>query len=319
MRIGVARQLIDDEQAQRDDGRGIGPAPAAEQRGHHADLHQPVKKQIDADKSMGANIHILQRKLNKPFQLVTRVGHQLVVQQEMRKLAQGVRSGEIHRNTAGTLANGKKRLEQNADEKNRMLWFGGHAGAMPRFFRKVTPMDLTITQLINGLSGHNTTFDAVIIAVTRYGVPLMVVLVALQWWQGEPRPKARHVCIAAGASFLLGLGLAQLLLLFIHRARPYDVGISHLIIDKTVDWSFPSDHAIASTSIVFAWLMNGMRRWLWLFVTMAAVICFSRVYVGMHYATDILGGIVVALLAAAVVKLIYKPGTSFDRWLTSWL
>ena len=180
-------------------------------------------------------------------------------------------------------------------------------------------MDLTITQLVNGLAGRNLTIDGVMIAITGFGVPLMVAWVAAQWWLGEPRQQTRHACIAAGASFVIGLGIAQLILLFIHRARPYDAGISHLIIAKTVDWSFPSDHAIASTSIVFAWLMNGMRRWLWLFIAMAAVICFSRVYVGMHYATDILGGIALALFAAALVQLVYKPGSQLDQWLTSWL
>jgi hypothetical protein len=38
------------------------------------------------------------------------------------------------------------------------------------------------------------------------------------------------VAIVAGLSFLLGLGLNQLILLFIHRLRPYDAGRTHLLI-----------------------------------------------------------------------------------------
>ena len=159
--------------------------------------------------------------------------------------------------------------------------------------------------------------DNFMIIMGKYGVPLLIALVISQWWFGKPRPQTRHACVAAGASFALGLGLAQVMLLFIHRDRPYDAGISHLIIDKTVDWSFPSDHAIASTSIVLAWAMNGMRRWLWVFVGLAALICFSRIYVGMHYVSDIIGGMAVALFAVWVVKLVYRPDTKLDRWLVS--
>ena len=155
------------------------------------------------------------------------------------------------------------------------------------------------------------------IDATKFGVPLMVLLVVTQWWFGLPKQTARHACVAAGASMALGLGLAQILLLFVHRERPYDAGISHLIIDKTADWSFPSDHAIASTSIVFAWVMNGMRHWRWLFIGLAVVICVSRIYVGMHYASDILGGMAVALLATWIVTVVYKPDTKLDKLLTS--
>ena len=180
-------------------------------------------------------------------------------------------------------------------------------------------MDIVLTQWVNGFVGSNAAIDSAMIDVSKIGVPLMVALVITQWWFGTPKPTARHACVAAGASFALGLGLAQIMLLFIHRDRPYDAGISHLIVDKTVDWSFPSDHAIASTSIVFAWVLNGMRRWLWVFIGLASLICFSRVYIGMHYASDILGGTGVALFAVWLVKLFYEPDTKFDRWVTSLL
>lgn len=180
-------------------------------------------------------------------------------------------------------------------------------------------MDIVLTQWVNGFAGSNAALDSFMIDVSKYGVPLMVGLVIMQWWYGLPKPATRHACVSAGASFALGLGLAQIMLLFIHRDRPYDAGISHLIIDKTVDWSFPSDHAIASSAIVFAWALNGMRRWLWVFVGLAVLICISRIYVGMHYASDILGGMAVALFTAWVVKAAYKLDTRFDRWVTSLL
>jgi undecaprenyl-diphosphatase len=180
-------------------------------------------------------------------------------------------------------------------------------------------LDDIITQWINAFAGHSGLLDQIMVEVTTFGVPFMVLLVAIQWWGSRPREQRRHACVAAGLSFLLGLAAAQIILFFVHRMRPYDAGVSHLIIAPTVDWSFPSDHAIASLSIMFAFALQGMRRWAAIFLALAALVCISRVYVGMHYASDILGGAAVALGAALIVNRLYRPNTKLDRWVTSLL
>jgi undecaprenyl-diphosphatase len=101
------------------------------------------------------------------------------------------------------------------------------------------------------------------------------------------RPHTRHVLVAAGLSFLLG---NQLILLLIHRMRPYDGGVTHLLIARSADPSFPSDHAAATFAIAAAFLLHGMRRMgLW-FLAAAALVAFSRVFIGTHYVSDVLGG-----------------------------
>jgi undecaprenyl-diphosphatase len=176
-------------------------------------------------------------------------------------------------------------------------------------------MDTMITQWINAFAGENTALDVAMIATTTFGVPLMILAVVSLWWLGRPRDQLRHAAIASGLTFLLGLGFAQVVLLFVHRMRPYDAGVSHLIIAPTADWSFPSDHATASLAIVFAFALQGLRRWTLVFLIMAALVCFSRVFVGMHYATDILGGAAVAIIAALIVKAVYRRGSKLDNWL----
>ena len=179
-------------------------------------------------------------------------------------------------------------------------------------------MDETLTHLINDLSGQSVVVDQVFIVITKYGVPLMVLAVIIQWWGKRPREESRQMTIIAGLTFLIGLLIAQVILLFIHRIRPYDAGVSHLIIDKTIDWSFPSDHAIASLSIAFAFLLNGFRRHALAFFCAALLVCFSRIFVGMHYASDILGGAGVALVTAYLVNKFYPRGSRLDQWLVSW-
>ena len=145
----------------------------------------------------------------------------------------------------------------------------------------------------------------------------MVLVVMLQWWSKEDRPHVRHAALASGLSFLFGLAINQAILLFIHRIRPYDAGISHLIIAPSADWSFPSDHATASISIVAAFALQRLPRRTMALFLLAFVVCWSRVYVGTHYVTDVLGGACTGVISAIVVWLLYREGTRFDRLVTS--
>lgn len=176
--------------------------------------------------------------------------------------------------------------------------------------------DLFITAAINGLAGHHPALDALVVQITTLGVPAMVLAVALQWWRVHNRLEVRHVLVAAGLTFLLGLALNQGVLLFVHRIRPYDAGLTHLIIAPSTDFSFPSDHATASFGIAFAFLLHGLKHWGKAFLAAALLIGLSRIYVGTHYVSDILGGMATALVAAILVRFAYRPQTRIDRLVT---
>jgi undecaprenyl-diphosphatase len=178
-------------------------------------------------------------------------------------------------------------------------------------------MDIAVTQWINSLAGQSAALDAGMAAVTSYGVPLLVLAVVLQWWSRQERLHVRHTCIAAGLSFLIGLGINQIILLFVHRVRPYDAGVSHLIISRSGDWSFPSDHATATFAIATAFLLHAPRRRGAAFLAAALLVCLSRIYVGTHYFTDILGGAATGIVAAVAVNGLYRKGTRLDSFLTA--
>ena len=121
-------------------------------------------------------------------------------------------------------------------------------------------MDASLTHWINSAAGVSPLLDRMVIAISQIGVPLMVLAVVLQWWSRTDRYHVRHAALCAGLSFLLGLAINQFILLFIHRVRPYEAGVTHLLIPPTVDWSFPSDHATASLAIVAAFAMTAGSR-----------------------------------------------------------
>ena len=176
--------------------------------------------------------------------------------------------------------------------------------------------DIAITQAVNGLSGRWPPLDFAMLAVTYSGVPAMALAVAAQWWRVPKRSALRHDIVAAGLTFLLGLAINQVVLLFVHRARPYDVGVSRALVARTADPSFPSDHATAAFAIVFAMFAAGRRGQGAAFAAAALLVSFSRLYVGAHWFTDLLGGAATAAIAAIVVARAYRPGTALDRFAT---
>jgi undecaprenyl-diphosphatase len=65
-------------------------------------------------------------------------------------------------------------------------------------------------------------------------------------------------------------------------------------------FSFPSGHTATSFAAAYAVARTLGRRWAWLYAV-AALIAFSRLYLGVHYPADVLGGIILGTLTAASV------------------
>jgi len=177
-------------------------------------------------------------------------------------------------------------------------------------------MDASLTHWINSAAGISPLLDRTVTTISQIGVPLMVIAVALQWWSRTDRSHVRHACLSAGLSFLLALGINQVILLFIHRVRPYDAGVTHLLIAPTVDWSFPSDHATASMAIVAAFAMQALPRRTLALLAIALLVCWSRIYLGTHYVSDVIGGAITALIGAAIVRLAYRENSRLDAFAT---
>ena len=107
----------------------------------------------------------------------------------------------------------------------------------------------------------------------------------------------------------------QVILFFVYRVRPSDLGITSLLISHSNDASFPSDHATAAFAITAAFLLHRFRG-AEAFLTAAALISISRVYIGTHYLSDVLGGDFTGTIAAGVVWWMFREGTRTDRFLT---
>lgn len=82
------------------------------------------------------------------------------------------------------------------------------------------------------------------------------------------------------------------------RVRPCDVNTAiSLLIDRPKDYSFPSGHTAISVAAVTALYFAGEKKmWKWALL-LTVLIAFSRMYLYVHYPTDILGGILAGFTA----------------------
>lgn len=75
-------------------------------------------------------------------------------------------------------------------------------------------------------------------------------------------------------------------------------------------FSFPSGHATASMAFSFALFLTGKKKFSWAYLFIALLMGYSRVYFQVHYATDVLVGLLVGVLAASasyfIVKALFK-------------
>lgn len=90
------------------------------------------------------------------------------------------------------------------------------------------------------------------------------------------------------------------------RMRPFTVNTGvELLINAPEDFSFPSGHTTASFAAAFALLFSKNKLWI-PSVVLAVLIAFSRLYLYVHYPTDILAGILLGFIASIVADFICK-------------
>jgi undecaprenyl-diphosphatase len=72
------------------------------------------------------------------------------------------------------------------------------------------------------------------------------------------------------------------------------------------EWSFPSGHATVITTSMMAIFLSFNKKWSWAVFFFPLLTGASRVYLGVHYATDVLGGFIIGAIAGTIAFFITK-------------
>jgi undecaprenyl-diphosphatase len=129
--------------------------------------------------------------------------------------------------------------------------------------------------------------------------------------------KYRRTGIMALAALILGSLLCEEILKpLIHRSRPFIVLENlKILIQKPTSYSFPSGHTTAAFSVAGSFIKNLSRKWSKIFILLLAfLVSFSRLYLLVHYFSDVLAGAILGLLSANIIKYLFnKFFTVYDN------
>lgn len=152
--------------------------------------------------------------------------------------------------------------------------------------------------ILNGLQGLRTPAGDIIMPfISKLGnagmIWLLLAVILLL------RPKSRKSGMILFAALCVDIVLCNGILKNVfQRVRPCNLNPSvSLLIARPQDFSFPSGHTAASFAAVAALYFSGEKKLWKTALVLAGLIAFSRLYLYVHYPTDILGGILVGVAA----------------------
>ena len=114
-------------------------------------------------------------------------------------------------------------------------------------------------------------------------------------------PLMKFVTFLGNGGWFWILCAVVLLKNIVARPRPFaEIEALIPLIAKPTDFSFPSGHTTASFAVALVMLRMLPKKIGIPAVVLAALVAFSRLYLGVHYPTDVLAGFVVALVGSSL-------------------
>jgi undecaprenyl-diphosphatase len=166
-------------------------------------------------------------------------------------------------------------------------------------------MDTSLFFFINH-GYHNEILDSVMLFLTNRSYILFIALIGLfcikDWRKGIA------VFLLAAMGFFVADGVVDILKHLIERPRPCHVSDEvRLLVDCLKSYSFPSGHATTSFAVASI-IGHYVRRAAVPAFALAVLVAFSRIYVGVHYPTDVIGGAAIGGgIAGIIIVLRHYP------------
>ncbi len=202
----------------------------------------------------------------------------------------------------------------------------------------------TLFQIINAPAGSDPLLDKIMIFCANLLIFFLPLLLIIEWgrplnWYRRPlspteaaivqerRATALWIVVACVLSYCLNIVVEHI----IFEPRPFITHRVHLLVTHAADASFPSDHtawtfAVMGMLVLQFWLgFSSIKRqrsnghdetgysplavpYMLMIAAfaMGLLIGFARVYVGVHYPGDIVGGAIDGLIAACIVTLLRR-------------
>ncbi len=171
----------------------------------------------------------------------------------------------------------------------------------------LSSLDVKTLFLLNNLAGQSSTADFWIVFLADFLPIILVVAFAVLLWRTTCpfREKLVIGSVVFFSSFFARYGVMEVVRYFYHRPRPFLTHHLHQLLSEN-SYSFPSVHATFFFAFACAIYQYNKKWGIWFFI-LVIIMSIGRVAAGIHYPSDILGGIIVGSITAYVVFRYLRP------------
>ncbi len=171
------------------------------------------------------------------------------------------------------------------------------------------PSSTDLFTRINDVAASTPWLHAPMTAYASYGLLLFAALLGVGWWIARGRgDRTMATAVLAPIAAVVAITVQQPLITWAGHPRPFVVHPDALVlVSRSADASFPSDHACVAGAVTMALFVID-RRLGAVSGAAALLMAFSRVYVGAHWPADVLAGLAFgALVSLAIVLTLRTP------------
>jgi len=155
----------------------------------------------------------------------------------------------------------------------------------------------------NNMHGHM--MDKAMVIITSLGnVGIIWIIIAVLLMINK---KYRKIGVMALGALILSTILGEgILKHVVQRLRPsQDIPVINMLIAKPLSYSFPSGHTTSSFAVAGV-LAKYLKKYTIGFLGLASLIAFSRLYLYVHYPTDVVAGIILGLICSKLIIYMFN-------------
>lgn len=169
-------------------------------------------------------------------------------------------------------------------------------------FSILSSLDVWILEIINHLP-HSILLNNLGSYVSYMGLIFFGFIIAVVLYLFDEK-KGKNVAIKLIIALLLTYVVVQSLKYLIMRPRPYTQLSTLIVLATEVDYSFPSGHTAMSTTL--AYVLGDNYGYMKFFMVIPLLVGLSRLYLGVHYPSDVIGGFLCGLIIAYLSEYLFR-------------
>ncbi|MCJ8014788.1 undecaprenyl-diphosphatase [Paenibacillus sp. KQZ6P-2] len=174
-------------------------------------------------------------------------------------------------------------------------------------------LDYQLFHTVNEWASSASYLNSVMIFLAEDAFYLFCIGLLVYWFTRSD--ENRRMVVESAIAACLGLAISWILGQMFYRDRPFAAHTVNQLIDHAANASFPSDHALGAFILATSIALFRKEGIVWLIL--AGLIAFSRVWTGVHYPGDVVAGALIGVLVSSVVHLVLWKSVALSGWVSA--